>query len=475
MGNNLIQILPRGEAPPAESEAGRSQTKSSEQGKTFYIETFGCQMNVHDSEKVAGVLLARGYRPVENHEEADLILYNTCSIREKAAQKVFSRLGAFKKARGNGGKTIGVLGCVAQQEGERFFERAPQVNLVCGSSSYSKLPELLEQVERGKRRVTGLELGSDECFETERTRRDNPFRAYLTIIEGCDQKCAYCVVPMTRGRERCRPSDKILAECRRLVDQGFAEIQLLGQIVNSWHDTSPARLSFAELLGKAAEVEGVRRVRFATSHPRGFTPDIVHAIESHPTLCDQVHLPVQSGSTAVLQRMLRGYTRDEYLERIHCLRSPRRAISISTDIIVGFCGESEEDFEQTLSLLNIVEYDQVFSFKYSPRPNTPAAVYAETVPEEEKGRRLAILQERQRQIQLRRNQALVGRELEVLVEGYQERLRQAVGRSTSNRVINFPGDPTWVGRIMNVRVTSAGPNSLVGVRAEGVGETGTVQ
>ena len=431
-------------------------------GKTFYIETFGCQMNVHDSEKVAGVLMARGYRPVDSHHDADIILYNTCSIREKAAQKVFSRLGVFRKARSAERKIIGVLGCVAQQEGERFFERAPQVSLVCGSASYAQLPDLLAQLESGNRRVKGLGLDTEECFETELTRRDNRFRAYLTIIEGCNQHCAFCVVPMTRGPERSRSSAKIIGECRRLVDQGYTEIQILGQIVNAWWDPSPARWSFAELLGRVAEVPGIRRVRFTTSHPRYFTVDIVEAIDSHPALCDQIHLPVQAGSTEVLARMLRGYSREEYLEKIYCIRRARRAISLSTDIIVGFCGESEADFEQTVSLLAEVEYDQVFSFKFSPRPNTVALEFADSLSEEEKGRRLARLQEVQRQIQWRRNQALVGRTFEVLVEGYQPRLGQAVGRTTSNRVLNFPGEPADVGCYRQVLVTATGPNSLVG-------------
>ncbi len=476
MGNELVQILPpegpKATFPPLDFPAGLApqlesevQNPKSKIPRTFYIETFGCQMNVHDSEKVAGVLMARGYRCAGNHEEADLILYNTCSIREKAAQKVFSRLGAFKKG-GRGGQIVGVLGCVAQQEGERFFARAPQVSLVCGSASYSKLPELLDQLEAGHRRVTGLSLDVDECFETEFTRRDNPFRAYLTIIEGCDKRCAFCVVPMTRGPERSRASDAILAECRRLAGEGFTEIQLLGQTVNSYRDPSPAGLSFAELLERVGEISGVRRVRFTTSHPRDFTPDIVRAIEAHPTLCDQIHLPVQSGSTAVLTGMRRGYTREEYLEKIHCIRSAKRAMSISTDIIVGFCGETSEDFEQTLSLLGEVEYDQVFSFKYSPRPNTTSLGWMDTVSEEEKSRRLTELQERQRVIQLRRNQELIGREFEVLVEGFQQRLTQAVGRTTCNRVINFPGRPDWVGQYLDVQVTAAGPNSLVGARVD---------
>jgi tRNA-2-methylthio-N6-dimethylallyladenosine synthase len=436
-------------------------------GRTFYIETFGCQMNVHDSEKVAGVLMGRGLEPVDDPEQADVVLYNTCSIREKAAQKVFSRLGAFKRRHSE--KIIGVLGCVAQQEGEKFFERAPQVSLVCGSASYSKLPDLLDQLGAGNRRVTGLDLDTDGCFETELTRRDNPFRAYLTIIEGCDKACSYCVVPMTRGPERSRPADRILEDCRRLVDDGYTEIQLLGQTVNSWRDSSRLGLSFAGLLGRVTEVPGVRRVRFTTSHPRDFTPDIVEAIDCYPALCDHIHLPVQCGSNAVLTRMRRTYTREEYLEKIDCIRSARRDISVSTDMIVGFCGETEADFEETLSLVDRVGYDQMFSFKYSPRPKTAAGSWADDVPEEEKARRLSELQERQRQIQLRRNQVLIGGEFEVLVEGYQPRLGQAVGRTTSNRVVNFPGQPEWAGRYLKVRITSAGPNSLVGERV-GAGE-----
>jgi len=471
MGNDLIQI---GNAP-SQGGLGMEVLSTADRavapglagdGKGFYIETFGCQMNVHDSEKVAGVLMARGYHPVGSHQEADIVLYNTCSIREKAAQKVFSRLGTFRKDGSAAWKIIGVLGCVAQQEGERFFERAPHVSLVCGSASYAQLPDLLAQLESGNRRVKGLSLETEDCFETEFTRRDNRFRAYLTIIEGCDQRCAFCVVPMTRGPERSRSGAKIIAECRRLADAGYTEVQILGQIVNAWRDPTPARWSFAELLARIAEVPGVRRVRFTTSHPRFFTSDIVEAIDSHPVLCDQIHLPVQAGSSEVLARMLRGYSRDEYLEKIHCIRKARRAISLSTDIIVGFCGESEKDFAQTVSLLKEVEYDQVFSFKFSTRPNTAALEFVDTVPEEEKGRRLAELQEVQRQIQLRRNYKLVGQVFEVLVEGYQPRLGQAVGRTTSNKVLNFPGEPADIGCYRQVKVTSSGPNSLVGERVD---------
>jgi tRNA-2-methylthio-N6-dimethylallyladenosine synthase len=433
---------------------------------TFFIETFGCQMNEHDSEKVAGVLLARGYQQVHSPEAAKLVLYNTCSIREKAAQKVFSRLGQYKAGQ-SGGKIFGVLGCVAQQEGEEIFERAPWVSLVCGSASYRKLPELLADVEVGNRRVTGLDTDTEETFETAITRRDNPWRAYLTIIEGCDKACSYCVVPYTRGPERSRTSRSILDEVRQVADLGYTEVQLLGQTVNSYRDPSPRGMRFAELLLAVADVQGIRRVRFTTSHPSDFGKDIVEALEAQPVLCDHVHLPVQSGSTRILRAMQRTYTREEYLEKIALIRGARRPISITTDVIVGFPGETEEDFEETLTLLQEVQYDGAFSFKYSARPNTPALAMADSFAEEEKGRRLAVLQEKQRQIQAARNEALVGSVLEVLVEGKSRRADQWAGHTSNNRVLNFTSRvDNLLGQYAQIRVISAGPNSLVGKHLE---------
>ena len=439
--------------------------------KRFYIETFGCQMNVHDSEKVIGTLERRGYEMVDTPESADLVLYNTCSIRDKAEQKVFHRLTQFKREAGNG-KVFGVLGCVAQQEGEKIFERAPHVNLVVGSASYSKLPELLVQIEQGESRVTGLSLDTEDTFETEYTRRDNPHRAYITIIEGCDKSCAYCVVPFTRGGERSRLSDSVLVEAGVLAAEGYTEIQLLGQNVNSYRDPSPAGWNFARLLEAVGRVAGIRRVRFTTSHPRDFTRDIVEAMDRTESLCNQVHLPVQSGSTSVLALMARQYTRDEYMRRIEWLKASPRDIALSTDIIVGFPGETERDFEETLNLLDEVEYDSIFSFKYSMRPNTPALALGDHIPEEEKGRRLAVLQEKQRGIQLRRNAALIGTEQEALVEGFNPKSGQWIGRTSQNRVLNFthpagadgeqPGRREMLGSYQKVRVTRAGPNSLVG-------------
>src|ERR1700743_745592 len=331
---------------------------SSEKQKTFYLETFGCQMNVHDSEKVIGTLTQQGYHQVETEEAADLIPYTTCSIRDKAEQKVFNRLNDYKKLTAQG-KRFGVLGCVAQQEGERIFERAPYVSLVSGSASYRKLPEMLVRLELGEKRITGLDdRQTDETFETEFTARTNRHRGYITIIEGCDKFCAYCVVPYTRGKERSRTSTSVLAEAQRMADSGYTEIQLLGQNVNSYHDRE-GKLTFAELLTAVGQIPGIRRVRFTTSHPRDFTPDIVAAIDAEPSLCDHVHLPVQSGSTRVLAAMQREYSRGEYLERIAWIQSAKRPISITTDVITGFPGESEEDFEQTMSLLSEVGFDAV--------------------------------------------------------------------------------------------------------------------
>jgi tRNA-2-methylthio-N6-dimethylallyladenosine synthase len=449
--------------------------------KTFYLETFGCQMNVHDSEKVIGTLVHEGYRQVETVEQADLILYNTCSIRDKAEQKVFNRLNDYKKLLKQG-KKFGVLGCVAQQEGEKIFERAPYVSLVCGSASYSNLPQMLTELESvpgvqpsgaGNRkpeaaalvRITGLDdRETDKCFETEFTARTNPHRGYITIIEGCDKFCAYCVVPFTRGKERSRTSDSVLAEARQMADLGYTEIQLLGQNVNSYKDPA-GKQTFAELLGAVGQVPGIRRVRFTTSHPRDFGRDIIDAIDAVPTLCDHVHLPVQSGSDRVLNAMQRLYTRDQYLERISWMKSARRDISITSDIIVGFPGETEQDFADTLSLLDEVCYDAVFTFKYSPRPNTPSLALEDAIPDEEKSRRLEVIMSHQRQIQINRYKKYIGSRLEVMVEGKNEARHQWIGRTSQNKTMNFTapeGSNPQTGTYVKVKATQSFPNSLLG-------------
>jgi len=432
--------------------------------KTFYLETFGCQMNAHDSEKVIGTLQQRGYRRVESEQDASLILYNTCSIRDKAEQKVFHRLNDYK-ALYRAGKRFAVLGCVAQQEGEKIFDRAPYVSLVSGSASYRKLPEMLTRLEAGENRITGLDdRQTDETFETEFTARQNPYRGYITIIEGCDKFCAYCVVPYTRGKERSRSSSSVLEEARRIADLGYTEIQLLGQNVNSYCDPE-GKCSFAELLATVGQVPGIRRVRFTTSHPRDFTRDIVDAIDAVPTLCDHVHLPVQSGSARVLKLMAREYTPDWYLERIAWMKSARRPISISTDIIVGFPGETPDDFIQTMDLLAQVQYDGVFGFKYSPRPNTPALVMIDSIPDAEKARRLQVLLDRQREIQRANYSNNLGKILEVMVEGQNPARGQIVGRSSQNKPVNFTSAQPIApapGSYLNVRITATHPNSLVG-------------
>lgn len=439
--------------------------------KTFYIETFGCQMNAHDSEKVVGTLLETGYTQVSQPADAELIFYNTCSIRDKAEQKVFHRLDTFKRTAGKG-KIFAVLGCVAQQEGERIFERAPHVSLVAGSASYTKLPEMLVQLEAGNRRVTGLSLDTTETFDTPFARRDNPHRAYITIIEGCDKACAYCVVPFTRGPERSRTSESVLREARSLVELGYSEVQLLGQNVNSYQDPSSPGFDFAKLLTSVGQIPGMRRVRFTTSHPRDFVKQIIEAIEEFPSLCNHVHLPVQSGSTRILERMRRLYSRDEYMRRIEWMKRSRRDIAITTDIIVGFPGETEADFEHTVRLIDEVEYDSMFIFKYSKRPNTSALEYEDHVSEEEKTRRFQVLQERQRMIQMRRNARYVGTVEQVHVEGFNLATGQWIGRSSQNKTLNFH-DPglaaptecqTLVGHYADVLVTRSGPNSLAGER-----------
>jgi tRNA-2-methylthio-N6-dimethylallyladenosine synthase len=436
--------------------------------KTFYLETFGCQMNAHDSEKVIGTLRHQGYRQVESEEDAGLILYNTCSIRDKAEQKVFHRLDEYKRQH-RAGKRFGVLGCVAQQEGEKIFERAPYVSLVSGSASYRKLPEMLARLEAGETRITGLDdRQTVETFETEFTARENPCRAYITIVEGCDKFCAYCVVPYTRGKERSRGFSSVLDEARRIADQGFTEIQLLGQNVNSYRDPEGKR-SFAELLAAVGQVAGIRRVRFTTSHPRDFTRDIVEAIDAVPTLCDQIHLPVQSGSSRVLKMMAREYTADWYLERIAWIKAARRQIALSTDIIVGFPGETQDDFIQTMDLLAQVEYDCVFGFKYSARPNTPALTMIDSIPEEEKAVRLKVLLDRQREIQRINYAKHLGQIMEVMVEGQNPARGQISGRSSQNKPVNFTcGQPIAPapGNYMQVKITGSHPNSLVGEAVE---------
>ena len=426
-------------------------------------------MNEHDSEKIAGLLSHRGMVSVQDPRQADLFLINTCSVREKAAQKVYSRLGEFKRRkRENPNFVIGVIGCVAQQEGEEMVRKAPFIDLVVGTHMYHTLPDLLDDIA-AQRRGSGMESVATEFLrdpvpvemDTEPVRR-NRFRANITIMEGCNKHCAFCIVPFTRGKERNRPASQILEEARSVLNDGYSEILLLGQTVNSYRNPDQPRYRFANLLNELSKLKGLTRLRFTSPHPREFDDHAVRVIGSHPTICNQVHLPVQSGSNPVLRRMRRQYTRESFLQLVEKFRACGREISFSTDMIVGFPGETEADFEETLSLVREVRFESMFSFKYSPRPRTEAHVWKDDIPEQEKTRRLMTLQRLQREIQLEiHHEQYAGRQFEVLVEGLARDGEHWSGRTTSNKVVNFCGT-AQPGEYVEVQITRVGPNSFLG-------------
>jgi tRNA-2-methylthio-N6-dimethylallyladenosine synthase len=437
--------------------------------RKYLIETFGCQMNVHDSERFAGLLEQAGYEATPDLSEADLVLINTCSVREHAAEKLFSRLGEVRgAARPDGTRpVIAVAGCVAQQEGSAILRRAPYVDVVVGTQAARRLPSLVDQAIESGRPAVDVSRGEAVSFPLGVARRADPVRAYVTILEGCNDHCAFCVVPGTRGHERMRPKAEILAEVGEAVASGHKEIHLLGQIVNHYQAPDDAACDFPGLLESVSLVAGVERIRFASPHPRHASERLIAAIRDLPNVCKHIHLPVQSGSTRVLQAMRRRHTRDEYLRLVDRLRDEVAGIAISTDMIVGFPGESAEEFEETLTLTAAVRFSSMFSFKYSERPNTLAARrMADDVPEDEKGRRLAELQAVQREIQGALHEAEVGRVHDVLVDSVSRRRDEEVaGRTTGNIVVNFPGCGSWLGRTLPVRIVQAGPNSLRGEAA----------
>jgi tRNA-2-methylthio-N6-dimethylallyladenosine synthase len=436
----------------------------------FFIETFGCQMNLHDSEKIAGLLARQGMVAVSSAEEADLFLLNTCSVREKAVQKVYSRLGEVKKRKGSHPDfLIGVVGCVAQQEGENMVSRAPFVDLVVGTHMIHALPDLLEEIQENRHpspQISTQFLPDRSPVEMPEVARQSLFRANVTIMEGCNKHCSFCIVPHTRGKERNRPASLILDEIRRAVDQGYVEVLLLGQTVNSYRDPGNPGFRFAELLEQAARIPGVQRLRFTSPHPREFQESTLAVMAGMENICNQVHLPLQSGSNTVLKRMRRQHSREEYLHLVDQLRNCGRDMALSTDIIVGFPGETSEDFDQTLSLVEEVQFEFMFSFKYSPRPYTEACEWKETIVEQEKTQRLMALQSLQRDIQLRiHREKYLGRDFQVLTEGTARDGVQCFGRTTSNKIVNFPGedDP---GTFTPVRITRFGPNSLGGQKID---------
>jgi tRNA-2-methylthio-N6-dimethylallyladenosine synthase len=429
----------------------------------YFIETFGCQMNDLDSEKIAGNLRHSGMAPVDDLEQADIIVLNTCSVRDKAVQKVYARLGEIKGyASKRKDLVVAVVGCMAQLEGKKILERAPFVNVLAGPQKGAVMSELIEQ---GRRSRPAIGMRSDEhpeSLETQNILRQNPWRASVTISEGCNRNCTFCVVPITRGRERIRKSADILTEIEDLASEGYMEILLLGQTVNSYMDRIE-RVSFAGLLKRIAAVQGIKRIRFASPHPCDFTDDLLEAMIICPQICNQIHLPVQTGSTRILSAMRRGYSRESYLKIIGKIQSASRHIAISTDIIVGFPGETEEDFQDTLSLMDAVQYDSVFSFKYSPRPNTAAFNLPDDVSDEEKGRRLEMVQKRQKMIQSNKNSTYLGRKLEIFVQDKARSRFSLTGRTSDNKIVNFDGPEKLIGQIIQVEIAGFSPNSLKGV------------
>jgi tRNA-2-methylthio-N6-dimethylallyladenosine synthase len=436
--------------------------------RKFFIETFGCQMNELDSEKIAGSLLHSGMEPATDSSQADIIILNTCSVREKAVQKVYARLGELKKRKAKRKEVVvGVVGCMAQLEGEKVLRKAPFVNILAGPQKGHLMPSLIEDSIRAHAPAIDLRMGDDpEPPETAHILRESRWRAGVTISEGCNRRCTFCVVPFTRGMERDRASESIISEVRQLVDEGYVEIVLLGQTVNSYRDPLKKHMTFARLLRQIAMLDGVRRIRFTSPHPNDFTDELLDVMVSCPKVCNHIHLPVQSGSTRVLRAMRRGYSRERYLETIRKVRAAARPIAISTDMIVGFPGETEEDFRCTLSLLDEVQYDSVFSFKYSPRPGTAALSLPGEISEEEKGRRLYHLQEQQKLIQYNRNAAYLDQVVDVLVEDKARSRFNLAGRTTENKIVNFDGPETLMGQVTPVRVTGFSFNSLKGVRLQ---------
>ncbi len=433
----------------------------------IYTKTYGCQMNEHDSARILQVMKQQGYTHTERAEEADLIILNTCSVRDKAQQKVYSALGRWRKLKEQReGLIIGVAGCVAQQEGEELLRRVPYLDLVFGTHNIHKLGQMVREVQNlGSRPVEVAFYRDSTYFENLQGRPEvHGPKAYVTIMQGCNKVCSFCIVPHVRGREISRPSDNIINEVRELTGQGVREVMLLGQNVNSYGKTGQRELTFAELLHKINEIDGLDRIRFTTSHPQDLSPQLIDAYAVLGKLCEHLHLPVQSGSDTVLQRMRRGYSRKEYMDRIHRLRDRCPEVALSTDIIVGFPGETEDEFETTLEILQEMEYDEIFAFKYSPRPQTVAAkIHSDDVPEETKKFRLRTVQALQKEISLRKNRQLIGRVEEILFEGESKlNTDQMMGRTRTNKVVNVEAPRGLVGKTLEVRITGASANSLIG-------------
>ncbi len=442
--------------------------------KRYLIETFGCQMNVHDSERMAGLLEQAGYERADADLDADLILINTCSVREHAEDKLYTRLGELRMLEEETGRSTAVVvaGCVAQQEGDRLLRKTNghMIDLVVGTQQQKRLPMLVEGVAHARAATVAIDPLDDVTFPLGVTRRDDPVKAYVSIIEGCNDFCAFCVVPYTRGHERMRPKSEILAEVAEAVSAGRREVQLLGQIVNHYQAPDDPRCDFAQLLAEVHEVPGLERIRFASPHPRHTNARLIEAVRDLQKVCKHLHLPAQSGSTAILAAMRRRHTREEYLRLADTIRDAVPGITLSTDMIVGFPGETAADFDQTLSLAEQVQFISMFSFKYSRTANTLATKrLQDDVREADKTARIVALQALQRDIQTRLHQDMVGSTVAVLVDAVSRRRDGELGgRTSGNVVVNFPGPPDadmrWLGRCVDVRIERAGPHSVWGTQ-----------
>ena len=438
-----------------------------------YIETFGCQMNVADTERAATGLRKAGYDLTASPEGADVVLLNTCSVRERAERKVFRRIGEIRSRARNSGQQkplIGVMGCVAQLEGGAIFQNAPAVDLIIGTRATDRIPALIERVRGGEASVIDLdERQEGEHWDVSPAERRSPYVAFVPIIEGCNKFCSFCIVPYSRGREKSRNALEIVAEVQRLRSLGYREVHLIGQNVNSYRPKSPEGLEgysgatpFSRLLRAVADT-GMERIKFTTSFPRDFHPDIVSALEECPNLCDWIHLPVQSGSDRILKAMRRGHNAEDYLRRVDAIKRSKRRLSLTSDIIVGFPGESEEDFEKTMRLVRACEYDGLYIFKYSKRAGTPAAALADVIPETEKTARFIALEDLQESMQHKIYNGYVGRNVSVLVEKESARSNEDMtGHSTCHKVVNFKARQTQPGEIVNVLISQAKPYSLYG-------------
>jgi tRNA-2-methylthio-N6-dimethylallyladenosine synthase len=434
--------------------------------RRVYIETWGCQMNELDSQRMAGQLMQQGVLPTRDPEEADIILLNSCSVRDKAEQKVYSRLGEYRLLkRGQDDLLIGLCGCVAQQEGERALNRVPDLDFVLGPARVGELNDVIARRRAGER-VVAVGFPEDRQYDFDAVSRQGEYKGMVTIIEGCNKSCTFCIVPKTRGPERSRPLNEIVAEVCHLLDYGFQEIELLGQTVNHWREPGGEE-DFADLLQAVAVLPGLRRLRFVTSYPRDFTPRMVEQVARHENICPYLHLPVQSGSDAVLRRMGRGYTRGEYLDLVGQLRRARPGLALSTDIIVGFPGESEDDFAQTMNLVREVRFSTLFAFVYSPRPGTAAPRLDGAVEPKVASERLQRLFALQDEIQREINQSLVGESFDVVVTGWGKQPGSQTGRTPCHRIVHFPvgSDPVPLGDVTRVRIASALSHSLLGERA----------